>query len=101
MTGPGYARPVPDPWLIATGDPWVRWDWVRRHGDDIWAATRQHVELTVIAVALGLLIAVPLGIAAHRVRPLRGPVLGITGAIYTIPSLALFALLVPAYGLSR
>ena len=38
----------------AVPDPWVRWDWVRDHGDDIFAATRQHVELTLIAVALGL-----------------------------------------------
>jgi osmoprotectant transport system permease protein len=79
----------------------VRWDWVRDHGDDIAAATRQHVELTLIAVALGLVISVPLGLAATRWRRTEGPILGFTGALFTIPSLALFALLVPFTGLSR
>jgi osmoprotectant transport system permease protein len=79
----------------------VRWDWVRDHGDDILAATRQHVELTLIAVAIGLLISVPLGLAARHWRRSAGPILGLTGVLFTIPSLALFALLVPLTGLSR
>ncbi|HJV09721.1 MAG TPA: ABC transporter permease [Acidimicrobiales bacterium] len=82
-------------------DPWVRWDWVRDHGDDILAATRQHVELTLIAIALGLVIAFPLGLVARRWRRTAGPILGFTGILFTIPSLALFALLVPFTGLSR
>jgi osmoprotectant transport system permease protein len=82
-------------------DPWVRWDWVRDNGDDILAATRQHVELTLIAVALGLLISFPLGLAARKWRRSAGPILGLTGVLFTIPSLALFALLVPLTGLSR
>jgi len=79
----------------------VRWDWVRNHGHDIAAATRQHVELTLIAVGLGLLISFPLGLVARRWRRTMGPILGVTGVIFTIPSLALFALLVPWTGLSR
>ena len=79
----------------------MRWDWVRDHGDDILAATRQHVELTLIAVALGLLISFPLGLAARKWRRSAGPILGLTGVLFTIPSLALFALLVPLTGLSR
>jgi osmoprotectant transport system permease protein len=74
---------------------------VRDHGDDILAATRQHVELTLIAVGLGLLISFPLGLAARRWRRSSGPILGFTGILFTIPSLALFALLVPFTGLSR
>jgi osmoprotectant transport system permease protein len=85
----------------AVPDPWVRWDWVRDHGDDILAATRQHVELTLIAVALGLVISFPLGLAARRWRRSAGPILGLTGVLFTIPSLALFALFVPITGLSR
>ncbi len=85
----------------AVPDPWVRWDWIGDHGDDILAATRQHVELTLIAVALGLLIAFPLGLAARKWRRSAGPILGFTGVLFTIPSLALFALLVPFTGLSR
>lgn len=82
-------------------DPWVRWDWVRDHGDDILAATRQHVELTLIAVTLGLLLSFPLGLTARRWRRTEGPILGFTGVLFTIPSLALFAMLVPFTGLSR
>jgi osmoprotectant transport system permease protein len=74
---------------------------VSNHGADILAATRQHVELTGIAVGLGLVISLPLGLAARRWRRAEGPVLGFTGALFTIPSLALFALLVPFTGLSR
>jgi len=73
---------------------------VTDHGDDILAATRQHVELTAVAVGVGLLISLPLGLAARRWRWTEGPILGFTGALFTIPSLALFALLVPFTGLS-
>jgi len=85
----------------AASDPWVRWDWVARHGDDIWAATRQHVELTLIAVGIGLLLSFPLALLARRWRWLQSPILSVTGILYTIPSLALFAMLVPWTGLSR
>ena len=86
---------------LAAADPWVRWDWISRHGDDIAAAARQHVELTVIAVVIGLAIAVPLALLARQWRWLEAPILSITGILYTVPSLALFALLVPWTGLSR
>ena len=85
----------------AAGDPWVRWDWVGRHTGDIAAALRQHAELTLLAVALGLALAVPLALASRRWRSAEGAVLAVLGVLYTIPSLALFALLVPLYGLSR
>jgi osmoprotectant transport system permease protein len=82
-------------------DPWVRWGWISDHLDDIGAATRQHIELTVIAVGVGLALSFPLALAARRWRRLQTPVLSAAGILYTIPSLALFALLVPWTGLSR
>ncbi len=94
--------PVPAAVVTAAAeDPWVRWDWVGRHVDDIAAALREHVELTVAAVALGLLVSIPLALIAIRWRGLASPVLAATGVVYTVPSLALFALLVPYTGLSR
>jgi osmoprotectant transport system permease protein len=84
----------------AVVDPWIRWDWVMRHLDVIGAALGQHVELTVIAVGVGFLIALPLGLLAWRERLLRAPVFSVTGILYTIPSLALFSLLIPFTGLS-
>src|SRR5258707_224872 len=85
---------------MAVADPWVRWDWVSRHGHDIYAATRQHVTLTAIAVGLGLVISLPLGVMAARSRRVETPILALIGMLYPIPSLALFAFLVPITGLS-
>jgi osmoprotectant transport system permease protein len=89
------------PLVAQVEDPWVRWDWVSRHTDDIAAASRQHLELTLIAVGIGLALSFPLALAARRWRWLQTPILSTTGILYTIPSLALFALLVPWTGLSR
>ncbi len=60
---------------------------------------RQHLVITGLALALALVIAFPLGILVARQRRLDGPVLGALGLIYTIPSLALLALLIPPLGL--
>ena len=86
--------------LGAADDPWLRWDWISSHIPVIRDALTQHVELTVIAVLIGLIIALPLGLAGWRWRLLRGPIFSITGILYTIPSLALFALLIPITGLT-
>ena len=86
---------------MATTDPWIRWDWVRDHTDDITERLVAHLELTGITLAIGLAIALPLGVACFRWRRVYPTVLGVAGVIYTIPSLALFALLIPFTGLSR
>jgi osmoprotectant transport system permease protein len=81
-------------------DPWINWDWLSSHIPFVLAALQQHVTLTAIAVLVGLAISLPLGIAAHRFRWLRNPVLTTFGILYTVPSIALFAFLVPYTGLS-
>jgi osmoprotectant transport system permease protein len=81
-------------------DPWINWTWLSTHVPVFAAALQQHIELTVIAVVVGLLIALPMGVVAHRWRALRNPVLTLFGIFYTIPSIALFALLIPYTGLS-
>ncbi len=81
-------------------DPWFSWQYVVDHRDDILAATREHVILTLIAVGVGLLLAVPLALAARRWRWTATPILAVTGIVYTIPALALFAALFPFTGLS-
>lgn len=86
--------------LLAEGEPWVRWSWVGDHTDRILGDLGQHIELTVIAVVAGLILAIPIGVLTWRYRASRAPVLAIGGALYTIPSLALFALLVPWTGLT-
>ena len=81
-------------------DPWINWDWLGSHVPLVLATLWQHVELTAVAVVAGLAIALPLGVIAHRSGSLRLAVLLVFGVFYTIPSLALFAALVPYTGLS-
>ena len=81
-------------------NPWIDLDYVRENSEALLAATRQHVELTVVSVLLGLLLAVPLALLARRYRRFETPVIGFTGLLYTIPSLALFAVLAPVTGLT-
>jgi osmoprotectant transport system permease protein len=76
------------------------WDWAFGHLGLIGDRLLQHLYLTMLAVGIGLLISFPLAIAAHRRRFLYPPVTWLTGFLYTIPSLALLAFLVPFTGLS-
>ena len=58
----------------------------------------QHVLLTVVSVAIGFAIAFALGVLAHRRRWLVGPITNVTGILYTLPSVAVFFLLLPITG---
>ena len=80
---------------------WVCLDYLRDYRSELLAATREHLEITVLAVALGLLIALPLAVLARHAQRLESLILAVTTGIYTIPSLALFPLLVPFTGISR
>ena len=61
----------------------------------------EHLQLTLIALAIALLIALPLGILVTRYKRLEGPVMGFLGVLYTIPSLSLLVLFltIPFIGL--
>ncbi|HVW18793.1 MAG TPA: ABC transporter permease [Solirubrobacteraceae bacterium] len=74
--------------------------WFTENWDGVlWPALRQHVALTLIAVAIGFAISMTLALAAHRRPALEAPIGGVASVLYTIPSLALFELLVPIHGL--
>lgn len=73
--------------------------WLLENWDTFAEALRQHVVLVAQALALSLAIALPLGIVSARRPRLYTLVLAVTGALYTIPALALFALLIPVMGL--
>jgi len=85
---------------MSEGEPFFRFDWVVTNLDEIGRRLGEHVVMTVIAVAIGLGISFALALLIRRYPRLYGPVLGLTGIIYAIPSLALFALLIPFTGLS-
>jgi osmoprotectant transport system permease protein len=70
------------------------------HAGYVAALLAQHVELTLCALAVAFAIALPLGVFAARNRRAKGVILAVFGAIYTLPSLAVLALLVPVLGLN-
>lgn len=81
-------------------DEFFRWQWVLDHLEEIRIQGLEHLQLTFLAVGIGLMIAFPLSIYAHRHKWFYGPLTVATGILYTIPSLALFAILTPFTGLS-
>ena len=74
--------------------------WVLDHLDELALRTLQHFGLAALAVGVGFALSMGLSILAVRVRLTMGPIVTLTGIFYTIPSLALFAALVPVTGLS-
>lgn len=77
------------------------WGWVQDHwGDTLQPALLQHLKLTGIAVAIGFAIAFAAALLAHRYRRLDQPIGLFSDFLYTIPSLALFQLLVPLTGIT-
>jgi osmoprotectant transport system permease protein len=95
--------PVPV-WPVAApadgdpGNPWFSWQYVHDNAGDILDALQYHAGLTARAVLIALIVALPLAVVAYWVRPLTGPILALSGILYTIPSLALLALLAPVVG---
>ena len=79
---------------------WICGDYLSSRSEILWDASVQHVQLTVVSVLIGLALALPLALLARRLRWAAGPVLGLTTILYTVPSLAMFSLLLPVYGLS-
>lgn len=86
--------------LPASNNPLIRWDWVSAERDQIEDALIQHIELTFFSVFYGVLISIVLAALALRFRWTLTPVTAFAGFLYTIPSVALFGLLVPYTGLS-
>jgi osmoprotectant transport system permease protein len=81
-------------------NPWFDAGYVVDNWDTILRYLGEHVRLTVGAVVIGTLIALPLALLARRNRVLAGSVLGLSTVVYTIPSLAMFAFIFPFTGLS-
>ena len=77
----------------------IRWDWIDRHRSDIESATLGHLKLTAISLAIAAAIALPLALAVRRHRVLSVAVVSVASVLYTIPSIALFGILVPLIGL--
>src|SRR3982751_5450942 len=96
--GQAAALPLAAPADDGPGNPWFSWQYVHDNADTLRSALQYHAGLTARAVIVALIVALPLAVLAYWVGPLTGPILALSGILYTIPSLALLALLAPLVG---
>jgi osmoprotectant transport system permease protein len=85
---------------VTGGESFIRWDWIVDNADAIARRVGEHVYLTVLAVAIGFVISFAAALLIRHRPRLYAPIIGVSGILYAIPSVALFALLVPVTGLS-
>ncbi|WP_049579478.1 ABC transporter permease [Streptomyces sp. SBT349] len=83
-----------------TRNEWICGEYLRSRSGELTDATVEHILITLVAVALAVLVAFPLALLARRYRLAAGPVLSLTTILYTVPSLAMYALLLPVFGIS-
>jgi osmoprotectant transport system permease protein len=76
-------------------------DWAKENLDRYGTPTLQHLEIVLLSVVIGFVVAFALALLAHRRRRLQPPLLAATGILYTIPSIAFFFLLIPLTGFGR
>ncbi|MGH8876274.1 MAG: ABC transporter permease [Stackebrandtia sp.] len=81
-------------------NPWFSWSYVEDNADQLGSAVLEHLELTLVSVVVAAVISIPLGVVAARSRFAAALILSGSGVLYTIPSLAVFALLAPFLGQS-
>lgn len=74
-------------------------DYLIYHFDKVWPHLVEHLVISGVSLGIAMVIALPLGFLLSRIRGLATPVLGALGVVYTIPSFALFAFLVPFTGI--
>lgn len=85
---------------MSPSEPLVRWDWIASHVPQLAGRVQEHLVLAGIAVGAGFVLAAVLALLALWRPRLYAPLVWVTGVMYTVPSLALFALLIPFTGLS-
>lgn len=100
MVFSGSLLTAAEPVIVPAPNPWFSWDYVTSHLPQLASAGKEHILLTLTSVLLAIVIAIPLAVLVRRYPSLEGPVLGFSGVLYTIPSLALISVLWPVFGLS-
>jgi osmoprotectant transport system permease protein len=88
------------PLAADSGPPIFQWRWVDRNADDIAQRLVEHISLTGAALGIGLVVSIGLAVLSLRFRWSYGVILSAAGALYVIPSLGAFAVLVPFFGLT-
>ncbi len=74
---------------------------LQEHGNELVVKTLEHLYISSIALVLGIIVAVPLGIALTRTKKTARIVIGITSILQTIPSLALLTMFIPLFGVGK
>ena len=95
---PGPAWPLAAPADDGPGNPWFSWSYVSENAEPLLSRLQEHASLTARAVLIAVVVAIPLAVLAYWIKPLTGPILALSGILYTIPSLALLAVLAPVVG---
>lgn len=75
----------------------IRWDWIGRHTDDITRNTLEHLHLVGVSLAISVVLSIPIAILVYRSRVGVAAATAVSGALYTIPSLAMFAFLLSIF----
>ncbi|UOZ09437.1 ABC transporter permease [Amycolatopsis sp. WQ 127309] len=88
------------PLAADSGPPIFQWRWIDRNADDIAQRFVEHISLTGAALGIGLVVSIGLAVLSLRFRWSYGVILSTAGALYVIPSLGAFAVLVPFFGLT-
>jgi osmoprotectant transport system permease protein len=96
--GSGHVATLADGCMVR--NEWVCPEYVRSRQDEILSAIGEHTWITVASMVVGTVVAFALALAVRRLRRIENPVLGASTVLYSIPSLALFSLLLPIFGLS-
>lgn len=74
-------------------------DWLFNNPDIVWEATLAHIRICLLAIGIALPLALTLSLASVLLTPLKPPVMWLVGTLYTVPSLAMLAFLIPSQGL--
>ncbi|MEV4561682.1 ABC transporter permease subunit [Kitasatospora sp. NPDC049285] len=82
------------------GEPLIRWHWLGDHLGYLGGLTADHAVIALVPVLLGLLLALPLGLACTRFPRLYQPLAAVFNVVYALPSLAVFVVLIPWTGLA-
>ena len=96
----GNVTSVPVANRLDDANPWFSWSYIESNSQTLLDALVEHIYLTAVSIVIAAVIAIPLGVIAARSRAAATSILSISGVMYTIPSLAVFALLTPYLGLS-
>ena len=82
-------------------EPLVRWEWLASHGDELTDRAAEHLGIAGLSFVIGTAVAALLTVVIRRWRWTTAPITTVTTTLYTIPSVALFAALIPVFGVGR